>query len=471
MKTHRERNAGTQAPTRNPSLPTRLAGAFKLLFAALFVFATCGPSVDAQEDNPAAFFRADRQRMQLLRQQALPTVVQRPELLRRAAPPRKLARDAPQRAPRVVAPVPGPEPENPPAQVGDAPSDPTAPVAADAATPPKPVAAKPAEPAFTIAVIGDSLGMLLGVGLTEAFADNPEISVLRRARENTGLVRDDYFDWVKGARDLAAGAEKFNLVVMMIGSNDRQALRDAGASVELRSQRWNQAYGDRAEAVAQIFREKKIPVLWVGLPVMKNDRFSADMAAFNEIFKERAGKTGAAFIDSWDPFLDDRGQYAAYGPDVNGQLQKLRSGDGVHFTKPGARKLAYFLEAEIRRAMAAARPQVDLEIAVAPPQQAPATTESTPGIPLPPARGSSEALVLLPAPQEPPQVVIPVKPAEGVVTALTAPAVSPGGQLAGRTNRANPTDDSQALLDRVLVQGRPLDARPGRADDFSWPRR
>ena len=31
--------------------------------------------------------------------------------------------------------------------------------------------------------------------------------------------------------------------------------------------------------------------------------------------------------------------------------------------------------------------------------------------------------------------------------------------------------EAEALLDRALVQGRPIDPRPGRADDFSWPRR
>ena len=31
--------------------------------------------------------------------------------------------------------------------------------------------------------------------------------------------------------------------------------------------------------------------------------------------------------------------------------------------------------------------------------------------------------------------------------------------------------EAEALLDRALVQGRPQDPRPGRADDFSWPRR
>lgn len=456
------RDASRPAERKSGAL-RRFAGALKLLGACLFVFATCGPSVDAQEDSPAAFFRADRERMQAQRQQARPRVVQRPTLMiRRAAPVRGYAREAPPIHRNTPLDLPArADPNAPPPAV--TPGE----TVADAAALP----AKPAEPAFTIAVIGDSLGQLLSQGLVEAYSDKPQIAILRKARENTGLVRDDYFDWVKGARDLAGGAEKISLVVMMAGSNDRQALREGGVSSELRSARWLQIYGDRVEAIAQAFRDRKIPVVWVGLPVMKNDRFSADMAAFNEVYKERASKTGAAFVDTWEPFLDDRGLFAAYGPDVNGQFQKLRSADGVHFTRPGARKLAYFLESEIRRALDDAKPKPEADIAALNPKPAPVDAAAPPLVPLPPPRGSGDPVVAVPLPPQIPAVVIPVKPAEGAVVALTAPALSPGGRLAAPARAAGAANDSQALVERVLVQGRPLDARPGRADDFSWPRR
>ena len=97
-------------------------------------------------------------------------------------------------------------------------------------------------------------------------------------------------------------------------------------------------------------------------------------------------------IATIEPFLDDRGLYAAYGPDVNGQFQKLRAGDGVHFTKAGARKLAYFLEAEIRRAMEGARPKADLEVAVLAPQQTPVAEPPT-SAPLPPPRSITPSSV------------------------------------------------------------------------------
>ena len=54
----------------------------------------------------------------------------------------------------------------------------------------------------------------------------------------------------------------------------------------------------------------------------------------------------------WDGFVDKSGRFTLQGPDFEGQIRRLRAGDGVHFTKAGARKLAHYLEREIRRACA-----------------------------------------------------------------------------------------------------------------------
>ena len=60
-------HAQSVQPAAQRGQSSRVVGAVKLMFACVLVFATCGPSVDAQEDTPAAFFRADRERMQAQR--------------------------------------------------------------------------------------------------------------------------------------------------------------------------------------------------------------------------------------------------------------------------------------------------------------------------------------------------------------------------------------------------------------------
>ena len=107
------------------------------------------------------------------------------------------------------------------------------------------------------------------------------------------------------------------------------------------------------------FQAAHIPVAWVGLPPMRTDRLNAQVVKLNEIDKEHAEKAGAKYIDIWDAFADQNGQYDAFGPNVDGQNVKLRGADGILFTKAGARKVAHFLEAEIKRVFDKNKPQYD----------------------------------------------------------------------------------------------------------------
>jgi hypothetical protein len=102
---------------------------------------------------------------------------------------------------------------------------------------PAPKKADPkAEVAVTtpIMVFGDAMADWLGYGLELAYADSPEIGILRRHRTNSGLIRTEvrndprgeYPDWPQAAREMIA-AQKSKFVLMMIGVNDRKQIREA----------------------------------------------------------------------------------------------------------------------------------------------------------------------------------------------------------------------------------------------------
>src|SRR5262249_50885637 len=95
-----------------------------------------------------------------------------------------------------------------------------------------------------------------------------------------------------------------------------------------------------------------VPVFWVGLPPQRAARQSTDSAYLNELYRQRAEKAGIVYVDVWDGFVDNAGQFTAQGPDFEGQIRRLRSNDGVYFTKAGARKLAHYVEREIQRPFA-----------------------------------------------------------------------------------------------------------------------
>ncbi|HWE79249.1 MAG TPA: DUF459 domain-containing protein, partial [Pseudolabrys sp.] len=152
----------------------------------------------------------------------------------------------------------------------------------------------------------------------------------------------------------------------------------------------------------------------------------------NNLYRQRAERAGIVYIDVWDGFVDEDGKFTTFGPDYEGQKRRLRSADGVYFTKYGARKLAHYVEREIRRYMS--------NRVVALP-----TSPSTPT----PQSGKPAA-----------------RPLAGPVVPLTVLNTT-SDELAGGKSPSRLYGDATAT--EVLVKGDPLSAQPGRADDFAWP--
>lgn len=326
------------------------------------------------------------------------------------------------------------------------------------------------QPTFVVATIGDTLGLLLANGLKDGFSDRPDVAILRKGRESSGLVREDFYDWPKAAKEIAADPQKINVAVVMLGSNDRQAIQQGQESIEPLSPRWREIYAARVDAVIAAFKEKNIPVIWVGLPVMKNERLSADMAQLNEIFKARAAHANIPYVDLWDAMTDEHGQYSAFGPDINGQIVKLRSADGVHFTDAGARSVAHFVEGEIKKYYDASRQQ-------APVAGAPATPQPEAGG----ATGPQQPVAMAPADGQPIVFRSPVGGPSAAPSLPERPAVGPTQQLTGagaatelarRTPAGKAAADAgtpaQALARHVFVEGGDQNPRSNRADDYSW---
>ena len=149
----------------------------------------------------------------------------------------------------------------------------------------------------------------------------------------------------------------------MFGGNDAQAIRSGKDWLKVGSEGWREIYGQRVEAFIKKLRAANIAVYWVGLPIMRSPGQSSDAEAMNEVFREKAFINGAKFIDTWNGFTDEAGRYSAYGPDMTGQVKRLRADDGVHFTMRGYLKLAHFVEKELRRDLNLAKIERNIPLA------------------------------------------------------------------------------------------------------------
>jgi hypothetical protein len=355
-----------------------------------------------------------------------------------------------------------------------------------------------AAPTTSIVVMGDDMADWLAYGLEDVFADSPEIGIVRKNKLSSGLLRYDGkgdLDWWHVARDTLA-QEKADYVIMMLGVGDRQdigerdlakeadakakdqkdqqakdeadkksgqkpakpdspakaenpeeaataqRIRKAGGVAEFRGDDWAKIYSRRIDETIASLKSKGVPVIWVGLPPIRGVRSTADVAYLNDLYRSRAERAGITYIDVWDGFVDEGGKYSNYGPDYEGQVRRLRLADGVYFTKPGAVKLARYVEHELRRFM-------NNRIPVA-----------LPSGPLEPSQSGSK-------PAERP-LVGPVVPLTGTAKDNDTKDSKDGDNLLGGPGSSQIHGDATAT--KVLAKGETVAAPSGRADNFSWPR-
>ena len=374
-------------------------------------------------------------------------------------------------------------------------------------------------PERNVLVLGDAMADWLAYGLEDAYAEQPDMGVIRRHKTVSGLIKyqpkGDPADWAAAAKGILA-TEKPDAIVVMLGLNDRVSMRepvveksdakptdkkndkkdartkpdakpgdakpgakpdgaaDAAAKpedkadselspddaadngdappaiapekstrspngvYEFREERWVELYVKKIEEMIGVMKSRGVPVLWVGLPAVRGTKATADMLFLDSLYRDAAGKAGITYVDVWDGFVDEAGRFLQRGPDFEGQPRKLRADDGVFFTRPGARKLAHYVEREITRLLAARSAPIAL--------------------PTEPATPDANVLPGQPAP----------RPLAGPIVPLVASSVGADQLLGGPGARPVALD---ALAARVLLKGEPLSAPAGRADDFAWPRR
>jgi hypothetical protein len=279
----------------------------------------------------------------------------------------------------------------------------------------------------------------------------------------------------------------------------------------------------RVDRVMKILKKGGRGVYWVGLPNMRRWQDNERAQLMNDVFRERAYLNGVRYIDISASFIDEQGGYTDWGPDVTGKTSRLRDTDGVHFTDNGYRVLAHIVERELRRDITQARQERSIPLAGDAAEQAQvnpdraklkaeaargqdaAKAKAAPapkGVAAPAAAGSRDQKadpgkvdIKVAGPDGTEQVVTvdivrPAIPASIVdlVTRKQSPdqpaqmgdvlvdqipggltvmsSIVPPRGIDGR-RRLSPT---QAPYYRVFERGERLVPKPGRADDFSWPR-
>jgi hypothetical protein len=215
-------------------------------------------------------------------------------------------------------------------------------------------------PGKKILILGDSMiAGAVGLFLENGLRKEHGYQVRRKGKSSTGLARPDFFSWPKEAKAQIDAYTKDggpDAVVAMFGGNDVQGLyMGKGEWVTWPEPGWPAEYARRVNAFADIVAPNGRPLFWIGMPVMRPEKFHVRVQRVNTIFRaEMAIRPGGHFIDIWRLLADTNGHYTDR-LDIDGvpggKTERVRAGDGIHLSVAGAHRVEKHVRAIIHQVL------------------------------------------------------------------------------------------------------------------------
>jgi hypothetical protein len=196
-----------------------------------------------------------------------------------------------------------------------------------------------------VLMMGDSMMRLLGVSMEKELKAAGIQPASSFSSLGSGLARMDAFDWFARVEALMS-EHKPATVVVALGANDRQTLKDAGGRmIQYGTPEWGIEYGLRVGRIMdELIKGGAVRVVWLMLPDMKEPVHQAYAVYVNQIIaKEALSETRVAKVVLFDvrPLLTRKpGTFSTYMMMPNGSAVSVRDQDGIHLTKEGAQRVA-----------------------------------------------------------------------------------------------------------------------------------
>jgi uncharacterized protein len=203
------------------------------------------------------------------------------------------------------------------------------------------IARQDSESTLNIALVGDSM-MAVGLApyLKRTLGKQDNVHLIAAFRSGTGLSRPEIFDWIAEYPKLVDG-QPVNLALCAMGANDAQGFVENGKVQAFDTPGWDAIYRQRVLDLARLLTRDGTKVIWLTLPVMRSDTYSAKTARINRIVREvLADMDGVQVLEANSVLADEDGRFRAFIKDSKGKLVSLRQSDGIHVTDAGARLLA-----------------------------------------------------------------------------------------------------------------------------------
>ena len=383
----------------------------------------------------------------------------------------------------------------------------------------------PKDDIYRLHLVGDWFIDGLNPALRSSLASLPRIQFQNSKIDLQSLRRSNWGTPVAKMRERTRSSP-VDIAVVMFGVGEIGSLYTPGrARDRFGSEAWLKRYATRVDSVMKTLKANDGAVYWIGLPIVRRRDHSEAFQVINTLVRERAYANSVTFIDVYARFQDENGGYNRYGPDLDGAIKLLRSKDGVYFTPIGYAKVAQLVVQAIRRDLNRAKAERVVTLAGSETEQksvrrakpASATRRkrktatakskksgvrrssdpfSTPRFGGEKADNSSydyrtivnnkpvSLTLKLPRPALSATIINlvtrrqskdklarfgdnAVRVANGGVPLLSTVTPADQSALALRGRRLSPT---QSVFFKVWGKGERLQPKPGRADDFQWPR-
>lgn len=196
---------------------------------------------------------------------------------------------------------------------------------------------------------GDS--MMQGVApkvISRMRKDYPKGVFVDLSKPSTGLTARRYFDWPAKIKEESI-KHGIRVIVIFLGPNDPWDIYEGRKRYAFPSESWEEKYRSRVDEVLDFAASSGIRVIWIGLPVMREERTRLGAIIENRIFQGEVHKYNFDYLPTEDFLgsLDD--PYTKYIEDPKKGKLAVRLDDGVHFTALGLRMISSRVDELIRK--------------------------------------------------------------------------------------------------------------------------
>lgn len=188
---------------------------------------------------------------------------------------------------------------------------------------------------------GDSMMQGVAPHLAARLRREYGLSSLDLSRQSTGLAYPGSFNW---PATIAQTLEKYpdiKLLAIFLGPNDPWDMPSGkgGKYLKYASEDWEALYRSRIRDIISSAQSRNVDIIWVSSPNMRRKKLSSQVSYLNGLYESEVLQAGEVFLSANNVFQYPEETYSDYMGDGS-RKQKMRSGDGIHFTLAGQRTLA-----------------------------------------------------------------------------------------------------------------------------------